>query len=315
MTARSHGALVPRLWSVAPAWRVAVIVAVAASALALLFPPRLLTNGRQVPGQGAYVSPAAVAPPAASNAAALSSSIVPPTASLVPRESGAKFGDIVETSVRFGGRAIPLPAGQWRVVASLPTMAPGGIAIDMKVLSRERSGVLVGLIALVGNDKATPSPTGYRSDGNCERSDYIFTNVVKNEDFAEQECSYIDFIAPNDVSAIVGEPGLRAAFGDLRQRGVELPSTLVAAALRLGDRHDLLIARIYLNPETTGLPRPQKIDRLDNDWNKYNLPRYGDKLAYFEKVKAWLARWTDVLRATWKEQAYAVDEHDRLLPE
>ena len=217
--------------------------------------------------------------------------------------------------MRFGGRVLPLPAGSWRVVASLPTRSSVGVTVDFKALASESAGGLVALVLLTGNDKTTPGLAGYRADGNCERSDMIFTNVIHNEDFGDQDCQYIDFLVPEDSDRAGGDSLVRAALGDLKERGIALPKALVGANFRFGDRTDLLIAKFWFNPEAEGIAPSMKSAWLDNDWNKYNLAHHEDKQRYVEHVKAWLLRWETIMRAAWNEKPFtAIDDHDRSPP-
>ncbi len=222
-----------------------------------------------------------------------------------------KVGETYVGTVPLGGRNWPLPRGEWMVLAMVPRMEGHEAVEDQVYLAYLSSSGLEGVVSLALTRPDMPlavAPVLNVVPATCDQG-RLFGERVR------LECQYIDFIAPQDAMAIASEPGLRAAFGDLRQRKVELPSTLLAAAIRLGDRHDLLIARYYLNPELAGIPRPQKVERLENDWNKYNLPRYVDKQVYLARVKAWLARWNEIVRLAWKEQAVAVNDDDRELPE
>src|SRR5450756_196804 len=105
------------------------ILAISATALAVLFPPGLMRRGAAPQPSGSYSSPAASSAPAGPAS--------PPAASSAAPHSGLRFGDVVATVIPFGGRHIPLPSGQWQVVASLPGNAQNGMAIDMEALARE----------------------------------------------------------------------------------------------------------------------------------------------------------------------------------
>jgi hypothetical protein len=326
-----------RLWTVAPWWRATLILALCATALAGLFPPQWhvpasVQNAIPLPAS-TYVPPPMGGnrpPPSVANGnppspmasvnqsppsvAAPIRPVAPPAT--LPRSGGVKFGDTFSASFPFAGRTMPLPTGQWRVVASLPGMTPNGMATDLKALAREDADRLTGLVLLTGNEKATPSATGFRADGNCERSDINYTHVIRNEDFGEQDCQFIDFVAP-ESSAQPGTDGLmRAAIGDLKERRVKLPSVLIGAGFRFADRKDLLIAKFYFSPDAEGIAPSAKASWLDSDWNKYNLPQHADKQHYVDRLKVWLTRWETIMRAAWREglAATVIAEHDRSLP-
>lgn len=297
---------VQHLWRTAPAWRTALIIAICASALTLAYPPsftslRAGSTGSALP-PSAYVSPSSGATP-------------PPEPE--PTSSAVKYGDVLEREISFNGRAIPLPAGTWRVVASLPGADTNHVTIDVKALANESEGKLRGLVLLVGNDEKTPSRTGFRADANCERSDVIFTKLVRNDDFGDQRCYYVDLLITDakESSSQQQNTLLRAAFGDLDERRVTVPSTMLGAMFRYASHERLLIAKFFFNPEVEGITPSAKVAWLDNDWNKYNLARNLDKSRYVQRLEAWAAKWDTVLQSVWTGQtSTAVTEIDRVLP-
>ena len=127
-----------RLWRRAPAWRLLLFVAVAATALTAMFPPRLPAwLARQESGPaGPRYRPRAEAPPA------------PVTRITLP-----PLGEPRQTMIPFAGRQLPLPQGKWTEVALLS--AAGTFPQQGLVLARLVSGRMTGLIIVRG----TP-PTG-----------------------------------------------------------------------------------------------------------------------------------------------------------
>jgi hypothetical protein len=216
--------------------------------------------------------------------------------------SSTGIAQTVHGTVQFAGRAIPLPtlAGSssgWTVVARIPIARQDGLRIDNVVLAAWSGHTLTGLVRLTGSDRATPSKTGYRADGNCERSDVNFTAVQSNADFGEQECQMIDFVEVKTIEAQTSPPVMRAAIGDIKLRSLTPPSTMVGAYFRLASREHVLIATYYFNPEIEGIPAPQNPTWSESDWNKYKIANDPAKRAYIARVQSWIGDWKSVLKS------------------
>jgi len=304
-----------RLWMVAPVWRATLAIAICASALGAFYPPKFklsapiqivtaLPPGSYTPTNSAVSNPTPVAPAPSQSTA---------TQNWPASGKAVRFGEVLEWELPFAGRMFPLPSGGWRVVASLPTSNASGVALDMVALANESGGTLQALLLLIGNDKTTPNVVGFRADGNCERSDIIFTHVISNEDFGDQDCQYIDFIVPQDNERIRNEGLLRAALGDLKERNIAIPGTLIGPTFRFGNRRDVFLTKFYFNAEASGLAPSAKLNWLDNDWNKYNLAQHADKEQYIGRLRIWLTKWEDILRDAWNEKPIPHDP-SRALP-
>lgn len=290
------------LWRRAPIWRGALVVSACLSALAVFDAikpqPAPLAGApaavvSQPPIISAYQPVPALAPP-----------LAPPPPSAPARQPvvpGLAFGQTFAGTVPFGGRSLPLPPGEWRVVAVFQTPRPDGVIINMAALAHHASGVLNGLITLVGNGLNTPSTTGFRGEGGCERSDLNYVNVVSNDDFGQQDCQTIDFYPVAESDRPGGDNLLRAAFGELRQGSVTLPQTLVGPLFRFADQQSVLILRVLFNPESEGISRSGKSSWADSEWNKYNITRNPAKRRYLEGLITWTRLWTPKLRMAWRE--------------
>jgi hypothetical protein len=66
-----------------------------------------------------------------------------------------------------------------------------------------------------GNDKAARRPAGFRGDGNCERSDVIFANIISNEDFSGQDRQCINVLVSDDAERGGPDATLWALGGEL----------------------------------------------------------------------------------------------------
>jgi hypothetical protein len=296
------------LWSFAPIWRAAVLTACSFTFLATIYPPvgAPSLSGMQL---GANYTP--VPMPQQTNPQ--------PTAGVanpVPQAHSARFGEIANATIAFAGRSVPLPAGRWRVVASLPNTRPDGVIIDAIAAAREDDGTVRAIVLLVANNTATPSPTPFRADGNCDRSDLIFTHIVKNQDLGDQDCQTVDFVSVDGALKQGADVLLRAALGELQQSHIALPSTLVSANFRFGDSRSILLARYYFNPDAAGVSASTKSQWQESDWNKYNLARHPDKQTYVTNVIAWVDGWGAILRPVWKldPDVAQIDDRSRQLP-
>jgi hypothetical protein len=146
-----------RLWRRAPAWRLCLMLAIASTALATMFPPPLPKWLPVLP------TPAPANRTAAGSAPSQSAVASPPvTAHFTPQSDPQPLDssslEMLRNSVDrsgvipFAGRQVPLPSGNWRDL--LLVRAGGVIPGQREILARVENGELTGLI-----QADAPSPT------------------------------------------------------------------------------------------------------------------------------------------------------------
>jgi len=216
-----------------------------------------------------------------------------PNASIVPRpaaepDSASLMGKTVTGSVLTQGKSVPLPPGQWIVVAHFP--AAGGV--ESLFLAQLRRDKLSRAVLVQASTQASES--GFRRSAQCARTALLYVKTISNEEFGRQDCWTINHNLWTQSERDT-PPIIRAAIGDLEVRGVKYPPVLLSAFFRLADRQSFLHAVYYFNPETDGIASKPTLWE-ESDWNRNYIHQYPDKIAYVEKLRAWAEGWHPAVR-------------------
>jgi len=220
-----------------------------------------------------------------------------PNASIAPRAGadpgGATLmGKTVRGHVAAQGTSVPLPAGEWIVVAHFPAPDPGGV--ESLFLAQMRQNKLSRAVLIQASRQAGESATGFRQSAQCARTALLYVKTIANEEFGRQDCWTINHNI-STRSERETPPVIRAAIGDLELRGVKYPPVLLSAFFRLADQQSFLHAVYYFNPETDGISsRPAIWD--ESDWHRNYIHQYPNKIAYVEKLRAWAEAWHPAVR-------------------
>jgi len=220
-----------------------------------------------------------------------------PRATAAPRAragSGAATAtDKTETAyVATQGMTVPLPPGQWVVVAHFPAADSGGV--ESLFLAQMRRDKLSRAVLVQASAQADESAAGFKRSAQCARPALLYAKTISNEDLGRQDCWTIDHSVSlrqeRDTPPIID-----AAISELEARGVNNPPVLLLAFFRLADRQKSLDVVYYLNPETDGITsKPASWD--ESDWNRNHIHQYPDKIAYVEKLRAWADAWYPAVR-------------------
>ena len=250
--------VVGRLWRRAPAFRVCLMVALASTALAAMFPPHppafvSKLHGR-APDQQAHFTP----PPAAAPLD-YSSIDLPP----------------IETQrsrlIPFAGRQLPLPAGKWAEVALLRSGGP--FAVQALVLTRLQSSRLTGMIIVTGTPPVEPASLHVQPVNQCvDASDPVLQDPAPtlHRDLAMRDCWSV---SPLPAAALTDATSqnmlLKRSLDRLRALGVTLPAALSAAYyVRAGDDGGMTMRIMLAGPATSGAAR----DRRTQSWMQRWVP-------------------------------------------
>lgn len=216
--------VVGRLWRRAPAFRVCLTVAFAATALAAMFPPKLPSFGTRMmdhaPSEQARYTPQPALPPP--DYAAID---------LPPLRADRS------TLIPFAGRQLPLPAGKWVEVALARDRGP--IAAQSIVLGRIQAGAMTGLILVTGTPPVASAAPNSPQANPCDNGGYPSTG--------RQDCWNTGSL----VTAQMRQPGtdallLKKSLDRLDSLGVILPARMAVASYARGNDSGSLIVKILL---------------------------------------------------------------------
>lgn len=282
-----------RLWARAPAWRGTLLLSIALSGLAALYPPQWW----QPPPPGArYVPPplAAPLPP-------------PPPSSPAPGDLALPpFGAVMSGTVRFNGVAVPLPRGPWRVVAAMRGSTPQGQTAAAGVLAQAVGGVLQGAVVLSVISPPPGSGKGFAADPSCQSQFAVFSRVFSVVDHGPQACWTVEALTPGDWASPGTLPFVRAAVAELRQLGVAVPPVILRAYFSHADADRALTVQV-IQPALIP-PRPPY------GWNVEDIRRDPGKVSRLTRLRDWAGPWNTLVRRGFEgaldpaDIALAVDE-------
>jgi hypothetical protein len=257
---------------------------------------------------------AASAPPQAQTrklpdavAASASSSTQPRTASLALAVPGgaqtvgssgldnALLGRMYTGSVRVDGYDVPLPAGNWALLANTSVKQPSlSLAGEMIYLGLIRKRRLEGAIQIIAARSTSTPGKGFRQVKGCvegqANSSYVLAEQVVP--FGHQSCWLIDNYFTNPFQQWADranrlDPLIRAAAGDLAAKGVSYPQDMMMVRFSRAETWGVLEVKYVFSPEADGITSAPAISYADSDWHVGNIDRFPEKLAYVEKLKRW----------------------------
>ncbi|PQV51956.1 hypothetical protein [Paraburkholderia sp. BL21I4N1] len=205
----------------------------------------------------------------------------------------AFLGRTYRQSIAVEGFNLPLPPGQWAVLAnsSIHLRGASGVAY---FLGRIENRKLVGAIRLFALHSSEQPGAGFPAANGCRNNNpdlnYLFLESVTPS--GHQACWLINnyFTPPlqqwADRTVKIG--GLdRAAAGDLSAKGVTYPQDLVDIRFTRAETWGMLEVSYLFDPELEGISSGTALSAHESDWHAPNAPRFPDKVAYLAKMREW----------------------------
>ena len=207
-----------RLWRRAPAWRFLLILAVASSALAAMFPPYLPSLDRlRLVGHHAAADPGPRYAPAP-DPGPLDYSVID-----LPPITGTR-----SLLIPFAGRQVPLPQGDWTELALM--RAGGPQALQAIVLARLRGGRLTGMMIVAGPSGVSPAPA--MPTNGCFDVKGLATHDLSSSAGPDGPTSQCWSLRPLVTAQLAdpADPNLieQRSFARLGKIGIEVPVRLLA---------------------------------------------------------------------------------------
>jgi uncharacterized membrane protein len=141
----------------------------------------------------------------------------------------------------IGGKMVPLPAGEWRLVAELATPATESaalVAVQGAVLVRRDAGEVTAVVVVHANTE--PLARSLPAPPECRRGD-IYLAQMLYETKTDGACLWANYMLGGSP-AEGADPVWRKAAALL---GGPLPSTWLVAGFWIGDRQDVLEVRYH----------------------------------------------------------------------
>ncbi|WP_027795548.1 hypothetical protein [Paraburkholderia acidipaludis] len=223
-------------------------------------------------------------------------SMAVPTATTSSDASGlnsAFVGRTYRQSIAVAGYEVPLPPGQWAMLANSSIKARGGSGIAY-FLGRIEHRRLVGAVRVFAVHSNDQPGTGFPAASGCVSGnhDVNYLSLDSVTPFGHQACWLINnyFTPPwqqwadraTRMSALD-----RAAAGDLAAKGVDYPQDLVDVRFTRAETWGLLEVSYLFDPELDGVTSGTALSVRDSEWHGPNADRFPDKLAYIAKMRDW----------------------------
>jgi uncharacterized membrane protein len=182
----------------------------------------------------------------------------------------------------IAGKAVPLPEGDWQVVARRVTLAaesPAKVAIRGAVLVQRSSDGVVAAITVHTND--TPLPRNLPMPADCKRGDVHLAFTVY-ETATDASCLWINHIIESAPPAAIDPLWTDA----VRTLADAMPALWLEAGFWIGNRQDALDIRYhFIPPENDATPATTWGDSL---WSPQNVGETGPRSVVIGDLAAWM---------------------------
>jgi hypothetical protein len=198
-------------------------------------------------------------------------------------------------SARIAGRVVPLPAGRFEPTAYAESQH-GSTRVTRVVLTHVENRILQALVYVQATSAVEDARAGLRAYAECLRKDFLYLNVVANDDFGAQECQYIFYLWPNIWKSPDTTDVIKSADLDLASRNVPMPPAMVASGHHHADTRGFLRIVYYFNLEVRGIQSARTATSGESDWNSRFLARDRRKVDYMGEMEAWTKAWAPHVR-------------------
>ena len=196
-------------------------------------------------------------------------------------------------SLRVDGFDVPLPTGNWLMLANSSVKLPTTVG-EIIYLGEIKKKRLVGAVRITAVRSLAKPGAGFRAAPGCidHQEDY---NYVMSEEVVpngHQACWVIGITNTNSFQQWADRAAKldslnRAAAGDMAAKGISYPQDLVDVRFTRAETWGVLEAKYSFNPETAGIKSNEAVLARDSDWFVQNISRSPDKQAYVDKLKQW----------------------------
>jgi uncharacterized membrane protein len=183
----------------------------------------------------------------------------------------------------IAGKSVPLPAGDWQVVARNLTSATGSpakVAVRGAVLVQRAGDRVVAAISIHTND--TPLPRNLPVPADCKRDDVHLAFMVY-ETGTDASCLWINHILANAPTTTAVDPLWTEA---ARAMAGALPALWLEAGFWIGDRQNVLDIRYHFVPPG-GDDETPATTWTDSTWSPSNVGETGPRSVAIGDLAAW----------------------------
>jgi uncharacterized membrane protein len=188
----------------------------------------------------------------------------------------------IQDTFAIAGKAVPLPAGDWQVVARRTTPAAESslnVALRSAMLVQRAGDRIVAAIAVHTND--APLRRSLPAPAECKRDD-VHLAVMVYETSTDASCLWINHIIEGAPSGTI-DP----LWADVTKTlASSLPALWLEAGFWIGDRQDVLDIRYhFIPPGDQGTPAT---GWSDSAWSPENVGETGPRSVVIGDLAAWI---------------------------
>ena len=202
------------------------------------------------------------------------------------------MGKTFTKSMPAGGFIIPLPDGNWTVIATANVTEPGATGTGY-FLARLQDGRLIGAARIIAADSKERPGAGFKLFTDCDNrnGNNIFTvnegcTAFESQSFWRLHNYFSSFPQWADRTLPMGELD-RLAGKMLTTNGIRYPQDFVAVQFVRAEKWGVLDTSYLFSPEDDGITAKQVSTFRESDWHSANITRFPDKMAYARKLKDW----------------------------
>jgi uncharacterized membrane protein len=210
-----------------------------------------------------------------------------------PAIASESAGKLYTSNIEIAGKQIPLPEGQWRLIAERNVGAgidlASGDDLRQIILVQVQGQVVSALIVATAN--IAPSTSGWGTSRDCTRQDILMA-TLQYQSAMDVSCSFINHVvtaAGDQSSAMDAELARRS-----KSEGWSVPATWLMAGFRIADRRDMIDVRYHFNPELAIPPRAAT-PWPANPWSRPAVSASRNRAAVVAGLSSWVTASQEML--------------------
>jgi uncharacterized membrane protein len=182
----------------------------------------------------------------------------------------------------IAGKAVPLPAGEWHIVAERGTLASessANVALRSAALVRLSGDRIVAAITVHTNE--TPLTRSLPLPADCKRDD-VHLALTVYETSSDGACVWINHLVGSAPASAIDQTWRDGAAA----LEAEQPPLWLEAGFWIGDRQDVLDIRYHFIPPGVDETRPTGWS--DSAWSPVNIGEDGPRHVAIEDLAVWV---------------------------
>lgn len=213
------------------------------------------------------------------------------------------LGRTFEGTLRVNGFDVPLPPGQWALLADGSVTGnahpenTGRIYFLGQIVHKR-------LVAALWVQAMRSPGVGFAPNNNCTQPANLYALALPDTP-GREGCTWIRSFFSGGLQQWADKAAhldsmARAVGENLAAKGVTYPQEFVTAGFDRADKSQELSAGYLFSPDKDGITSNLVPSARDSDWYKANLQRYPEKVAYVHKLAQWASGFAPKLDAAFE---------------